>query len=177
MRTIIILTFLIVLTFQQHCLNHNGDAVDWLVLLHTPKTVSSGYLYFDSLTQTSQFKKFSERPDSLDHPINRTLGQLNGQPHIKYIAWNDQNPNGSTTSVRAHSKNVLMFDERTKKGIVIVHSMPKYPPILEGIVNATIPDSQSIYGQHFCCYEVSGSAMTEIIDKSSAIRPYIYAST
>ena len=45
--------FVIILVWvisSQSCLNQNGVAVDWMLLLHAPRTVSDGYLYLDSLT-------------------------------------------------------------------------------------------------------------------------------
>ena len=97
--------------------------------------------------------------------------------NLDHIAWNDQNPNGSHSGVKAHSKTVLIFDKNTKKGIVVDHSMPKYPAFTEHIVNVKIADSQSLYGQHFFCFSVSGNEMGTILTKTSIARLYIYEST
>ena len=96
---------------------------------------------------------------------------------LDHVAWNDQNPNGSKSSVKAHGKTVLMFDRETMEGVVIDHSMPKYPAFIEHRVVVEIPDSQSVYGQHFFCFSVSGNEMGEILRKASVARLYIYEST
>ena len=94
--------------------------------------------------------------------------------NLDYIAWNDQNPNGSKSGVRAHSKNLLIFDKETKNGIVIAHSMPRYPSFANDVVNYTIADSQRVYGQHFFCFKVEGEIMSEILLKTSMARLYVY---
>lgn len=177
LKIIAFLGLIIIFANSQHCLNHEGNAVDWMVLLNAPGTVSEGYLYFDSLSTQSRFKKFSQRPDATGHPINRTLSQINEMTNLDWVAWNDQNPNGSTTSVKAHSKNVLVFDKTTKDGIVIVHSMPKYPAFIQGKVDVEISDSQRVYGQHFFCFRAPGAVMNEIFTKASSTRLNIYEST
>ena len=177
LKIIAFLGLVLTLANCQYCLNHEGQAVDWLLLLHAPGSVSNGYLYFDSLSTQSRFTKFSQRPDSSGHPINRTLSQINTLTNLDWVAWNDQNPNGSTTSVKAHSKNVLVFDKTTKDGIVIVHSMPKYPAFSQGKVDVQISDSQRVYGQHFLCFRAVGAVISEIFTKASSTRLNIYEST
>lgn len=76
-----------------------------------PASVSQGYLYTDSLANSSNFSYFTSRPDASEEPISRTLSQMNSLPNVGYVAWNDQNPNGSTTSVKAHSKHMVMFEK------------------------------------------------------------------
>ena len=48
MMKVLILFLTIWFINTQNCLNHNGQAVDWYLLIHAPRTVSDGYLYFDS---------------------------------------------------------------------------------------------------------------------------------
>jgi len=148
-----------------------------MVLLLAPATVSNGYLYFDSLNTQSRFRKFSQNPDSHGHPINQTLSQINTLANLEWVAWNDQNPNGSTTSVKAHSKTVLVLDKSTKNGIILAHSMPKFPAFLQGKVDVKIADSQRVYGQHFFCMKVPGAVMDEVFTKASSTRLNIYEST
>ena len=177
LKLISFLGAVLILVNSQYCLNHQGQAVDWMILLHAPATVSDGYLYFDSLTTQSRFSKFAQKPDSSGNPINRTLSQINNLNNLDWVAWNDQNPNGSTTSVKAHSKNLLVFDKTTKDGIVIIHSMPKFPSFFKGKVDVQVADSQRVYGQHFFCFRVVGAVMSEIFTKASSTRLNIYEST
>ena len=59
MMKVLILLLAIWSINTQSCLNHNGQAVDWYVLLHAPRTVSDGYLYFDSLKTSPTFTKYT----------------------------------------------------------------------------------------------------------------------
>ncbi len=77
--------------------------------------------------------------------------------------------------MKAHSKTVFLYDSSASTGIVLVHSIPKYPSFLDNLVNATISDSERIYGQHVFCLRVSLSIMADLIDKSSIIRRNVYA--
>ena len=43
------------------------------------------------------------------------------------MAWNDEHPNGSTTSSKAHSKGVIAYNASINQGFYFVHSLPKYP--------------------------------------------------
>jgi hypothetical protein len=43
---------------------------------------------------------------------------------LQYIAWNDQLPNGTTSSVKAHSKAILAFDGTAQNGFYFGHSIP-----------------------------------------------------
>jgi hypothetical protein len=93
------------------------------------------------------------------------------------MAWNDQNPNGSTSSVKAHSKSLLAFDNVTKAGMMIVHSMPKFPSFENNKINATISSSERVYGQHFFCFSTSENTTQEILQKVTMARLNIYEST
>jgi hypothetical protein len=177
MQLLTLLLTVIMVSYSQKCLNRDGKPVDWYLQLHLPASVDSGYLYFDSLSTQPQFEKVSSSPDSQGQPLFNTLSQISSLPNTDYIAWNDQNPNGSTSSVKAHSKSVLLFEKETNNGIVIVHSMPKYPAIVDHQAQITIPDSQKVYGQHFFCLQVSGATMSQIMSKASTARLYIYASS
>lgn len=41
--------------------------------------------------------------------MTKTLSQINTL-EMNSLAWNDQKPNGTMSSVKAHSKGVLAFD-------------------------------------------------------------------
>lgn len=91
------------------------------------------------------------------------------------MAWNDQKPNGTTSSVKAHSKGVLAFDEKTARGFIIVHSLPQFPAFNGFIINTTINDSQRVYGQHVFCLSLDNLTYYDIITKLLPIRPFFYA--
>lgn len=168
---------LLTIATAQKCISHQGKEVDWYLQLHLPASLSNTYLYFDSTTTDIHFQHIASSPDSENHPLFNTLTQINTLANAEYLAWNDEHPDGSTTSVRAHSKQVLLFDKESKEGIVIVHSMPGYPAIVDHQVQTAIPSGQRIYGQHFLCIGVSGPTMSSIIAKSSSSRLYVYANS
>ena len=94
--------------------------------------------------------------------------------NLDHVAWNDQHPNGSKSGVKAHAKTVVIFDQTSGNGIVIDHSMPKYPSFTNHIVSIEIPDSQSLYGQHFFCFSAGANDIGDILTKTSMARLYIY---
>ena len=110
-KALVLILTLLSLASSQECLNQEGIPVDWLLALTAPKSISEGYLFIDSLTNQTEFTQFLQKPDSEGHPIERTLSQINTMANLDFIAWNDQNPNGSTSGVKAHSKNLLIFDK------------------------------------------------------------------
>lgn len=162
--------------YNQTCLNQNGQAVSWFLQLHNPGSVSLGYFYYDSTFTNDQFLYSSQEPDSTGTALTRTITQLNNLG-VKLLAWNDQTPSGSASSTKAHSKSLIGYDETTKQGVVIVHSMPEYPDIQNNIINLTISDSQSIYAQHFLCISSNSVSTVEVLTKSSIIRPNVYVNT
>lgn len=65
------------------------------------------------------------------------------------MMYNDEKPDGPTSSSKGHTKGVLLFD--TSSGYWLVHSVPKFPP-----PNAyDYPDSGRTYGQSFLCVSFS----------------------
>ena len=162
------------LTLSQKCLNHAGKEVNWFVILKTPGATNPSYHYYDSDTKDN-FAYYASSPDQPNHPVYNTFNSLSNSEHA-IIAWNDQHPNGSRSSTKAHSKTVVGYHTAANSGIVAVHSMPLYPTITEHTINPKISDSQSVYVQHFFCFN-SGAATKEILTKASVITPFYYANT
>jgi len=123
MRKLILAFLLCGFCLSQACINHKGQSVSWLLVINTPGSVSKGYLYFDSTFTTDKFLYYADKSDSAGNPLYNTLSTFNNK-NIKLLAWNDQAPNGSASSTKAHSKSVIAFDSATNNGVVIVHSMP-----------------------------------------------------
>lgn len=67
-----------------------------------------GFAYFDSSYAAPSFVIHQNRADSESTPMTRTLSQINVL-QMNSMAWNDQKPNGTISSVKAHSKGVLAF--------------------------------------------------------------------
>jgi hypothetical protein len=124
---LIVFLLLCSLGSSQKCYNHAGKEVDWFVILITPGSVSESYLYFDSQTKDN-FTHYQGEPDSVNHPIYNTFTKLSASGY-DIIAWNDQLPNGSASSSKAHSKTVVGYGAEALSGIFFDHSMPMYPAI------------------------------------------------
>lgn len=90
------------------------------------------------------------------------------------ISWNDQLPNGSTSSTKAHSKSISAYDPKTQTGFFIAHSIPQYPAFINNVVNRTINISQQKYGQHLLCISGDKLFMLNLITKVMPIRPNVY---
>lgn len=103
---LIILIFLSSLSCSQKCLNNDGNVVSWWVMLNTPNSIPTvRYLYFDSTYASANFSLWGIDPSDPVSALGRTLSQINSQ-NLSVLAWNDQKPNGSTSSVSAHSKSI-----------------------------------------------------------------------
>lgn len=83
--------------------------MDWWLKLIFPSNVPRGYAYFDSTYAAPSFVINQNYPDSEFSPMTKTLSQINTL-EMNSLAWNDQKPNGTMSSVKAHSKGVLAFD-------------------------------------------------------------------
>ncbi len=138
-----------------------------------PDTVGTGYAYFDSRSAAPTLAVYTEEPDADGTPLSRTLEQI-ASLSMYSIAWNDQLPNGSTSSVKAHAKAIGAYDPKAESGFYIVHSVPEYPAFNGNLINKTINISQQRYGQHFMCISGDKQLMLKLIPKIIPIRPYIF---
>lgn len=172
-----ILCLLVVLLVSAHadqCLNPNGTAVNWWVQMVFPGAVTGGFGYIDSTYAAPSFVVHAEAADSANTPMTRTLSQINTMK-LEAVAWNDEQPNGNTSSSKAHSKGVIAYYQKTSKGFFIVHSIPKFPAFTGWTVNTTIDSSETIYGQHVFCLSIDNVTVYDLITKILPIKPYIYA--
>jgi len=121
---IILVLLLFGICLSQTCRNHQGQSVSWLLVINAPKSVSPGYLYFDSTFTSDKFMFYKQASDSAGNPIYNTLSSFNAQ-NVKWLAWNDQPPNGgSSSSTKAHSKSIVAYDYVSYDGVIVVHSLP-----------------------------------------------------
>jgi hypothetical protein len=83
------------------CMDDNGHPVDWFAFIKVNSSFS--YAYMDandpSFSQSS-FKASSATSGALAH----TLGPLYTGSDTSHLFYNDEKPNGSTSSSRAHAK-------------------------------------------------------------------------
>lgn len=113
--------------------------------------------------------------DSPDSAFFRTLDQIN-KLKLQYMAWNDQLPNGTTSSAKAHSKGVLALNQNSDTGFYFGHSIPLFPNFVENIVIPVIGSGQKVYAQHAFCISLNGIIIQDFMNRILPIRPFIYSS-
>ena len=139
-QAFIFLTILLVAAKADQCLNPNGTVVNWWLQLVFPGSVPGGFAYIDSTYAAPSFVIHSEAADSAGTPMTRTLSQINSLK-LESVAWNDEKPDGNTSSTKAHSKGVIGYYQKTSKGFFIVHSIPQFPAFNGFTINTTIDSS------------------------------------
>ena len=174
MKILIIAAILCLGCYSQACLDPNGNTVAWWVQLLFPGSVPGGFAYIDSTFTSSDFTIFQETPDAANTPLTRTLTQINSM-NLQSTAWNDENPNGKTSSSKAHSKGVIAYNEGSYLGFLLDHSIPQFPSFNGFKVDTSISEGQEKYGQHAFCLTLDASMVGNLITKILPIRPYIYA--
>jgi hypothetical protein len=93
---------------------------------------------------------------------------------VEYIIYNDEPPHQVEYNFSvAHSKGVIMWDNTN--AIVITHSIPKFPqgPTLEGEYTGLMENAWD-YGQAAACFQVSLSALPQVLNQVYATVPLIY---
>lgn len=130
---------ILALSNADQCLNPSGTMVSWWVQMIFPGT-TPGYAYFDSTFTAPSFVVHTQLADSAGTAMTRTLSQINTLK-LESLAWNDEKPDGTTSSTKAHSKGVAAYYKKTSKGFFIVHSIPQYPAFTGFTINTTIDSS------------------------------------
>lgn len=96
---------------------------------------------------------------------------------LQLVAWNDEKPTGEVNSSCAHSKGLMAYSSTAQKGVLFVHSVPKYPAIVGGQVQATVAPSQNIYGQNMACFSLTLKEMDDIAQFMLITMPFVYGGT
>jgi deoxyribonuclease-2 len=86
--------------------------------------------------------------------------------------YNDEKPDGSTSSYRGHTKGVSAFD--ANGGFFLDHSVPRFPPAAEDTYE--FPDNEATYGQSFMCVSVDAVALETIFGQWLFTYPNDYSS-
>jgi hypothetical protein len=125
-----VLAVVAIVTAAPTCLTSEGAEVDWWVVLKVPfKINKTGFGYYDSSMSTGKVRIYANPADEPFTALWRTLTQINTLG-LQVLAWNDENPNGTTSSSLAHSKTVVGVSLTDNKGFVLDHSIPKYPAFI-----------------------------------------------
>jgi phospholipase C len=69
-----------------------------------------------------------------------------GSDSVGYYMYNDEKPDGSTSSYRGHTKGVSAFD--ANGGFFLDHSVPRFPPKAEDAYE--FPANEATYDSMHC---------------------------
>jgi len=163
--------------YSQSCLDNNNNQVDWWVAYKIPKLTDQNfhdgleYAYMDD--KTSQFNIPSTLINNPSSFVGRTLNQLyQNHTNIGYILWNDEPPEGSPNSARAHAKGLLVFS--TNGGFFYRHSVPLFPPKKKNTYS--YPDTGTVYGQTMLCLNLDLNNIETIAAQFLVNFPQVYDS-
>lgn len=154
------------------CLDESGSETDYWAAL---KENDGANTYYHDADTGSGFKKSSHglsTSDSNQGAVMATLHQLYGDlgSSHAYAMYNDEAPTGHDSSVRAHSKGVILFNG--EKGFWLVHSFPRWPGGVEqgyqGLPTVT-------YGQSFFCVTFRLSELEKIAGIQQMHWPLLYS--
>merc|ERR1719468_514378 len=157
------------LTEAFSCLDDSGNFADYFAAL---KGNGGSDVHFHGASSSGHFTASTDMGSS-SSAIVRTVGQLYGNfaDSFAYALYNDEDPSGSTSSTRAHSKGVILFDG--SKGFWLVHSFPKWPAAKESGYQGM---PSTTYGQSFLCMSFSISELEDIAKIQLVQWPQIYSS-
>jgi hypothetical protein len=78
---------------------------------------------------TTNFTFYNKSLDQEVSPLTLTLTMIN-KNNLDRVAWNDERPDNKTSSSKAHAKGIIAYSLSLGKGILFIHSIPKYPAFL-----------------------------------------------
>ncbi len=146
----------------------NLDVPTWTIMKLPQGT---NYYYYDTNTgyNFSQHSLNNTSTGSMTYTMNQLW-----EPNMQYIIYNDESPHQVEYNFSvAHSKGVIMWDNTN--AIIITHSIPKFPqgPTLTGEYTGLMENAWD-YGQAAACFQVSLSALPDILNQVYEMNPLIY---
>ncbi|PSN49987.1 hypothetical protein C0J52_08765 [Blattella germanica] len=139
---------------ELQCRDEDNNPVDWYVLYKLPRTKQSSHnlikkgLAYAYITSQNVSKGWILSEKSIND------SQSMPDP-LLWIQYNDQPPQGATTSQLGHTKGVLMTNE--SGGFWLVHSVPHFPPSPNSTMLYSYPLTGTHYGQSFLCISLNSS--------------------
>jgi len=164
------------------CRDDNNKPVDWFVVYKMPTMAKSanpnfqrgfGYATLDP-SHSSAFQISTLTLDADAGYLGNTLDQVysGSKSSTGWIMYNDQKPNGNTSTTYGHSKGVLGFDG--KSGFWLIHSVPRWPEPHGTAYD--FPENERIYGQNFLCVSLSFDQLEAVGYQFLFSRPWLYDS-
>ncbi|CAH1113580.1 unnamed protein product [Psylliodes chrysocephalus] len=159
------------------CRDQQNYAVDWFLVYKIPTLKvdkdnirhGHGYIYLTSKDDSWKFSAISI--NNSKSIIGNTLSDLyKDKSSLSYILYNDEPPNGQTSSIKGHTKGVVAADNNG--GFWMIHSVPKFPEISNSY---SFPQSGSVYGQTFLCISMDLENLDKVGLQLQYNEPDIYA--
>jgi len=166
------------------CLDRNGKDVPWFTLLKFPGSVTKTgerYAYFDDNSGGAYEIVNGTLADGKDEPLAKTIESINAisKSHINLYVYNDEYPVADpnlTTTYNAHAKGIIAYDNDTRSGVYIMHSLPKFPQVTNstGHIDYNFPDTTDIYGQNMYCISLDKEILQQILTYLPLEKPNAY---
>jgi len=166
-------------SYPTQCINPNGTAVSWFLVLKYPGNLTSNprIAYIDSTSKDGQWTFINHYADDYAGALENTIYMINSlkSNDSSLLLFNDEPPNDPWSPTGAHAKGVIAFSNSSQQGVYILHSAPKYPNISEnGYINHSLPSNTRVYGQHFYCWSFNASILSQLIQHLIIIQPVTY---
>jgi len=162
--------------------------VDWWIIYKFPVLTTMpdgtawrngyGYAYMDSNDPTKGLVPASpQNTSSLQDAkmlLTYTLDQVYANAasdSVGYYMYNDEKPDGSTSSYRGHTKGVTVFD--ANGGFFLDHSVPRWPPLATDAYE--FPEMEASYGQSFMCVSLDAKALETVYGNWLYTYPNVYS--
>lgn len=157
-------------TNKVECLSPiTNKEVDWYFIFLMSKK-DEKYIYMDNTMDKSKMMDL----DIIKFPAIILTKNLNSKLN-NYIIWNDDSLSKEEFNTISHSKGILAYN--TNKGILLIHSLPKFPELNEeGKFKNEFPSNQGIYVQTFICISFDLNNLQKITDQMLFLKPGIQVS-
>jgi deoxyribonuclease-2 len=153
-------------------LDESGKPVDWWFVYKVPmlggtddasSTTGFEYAYYDATMDRANGNVVSSpnRIGDGNGALDRTLKAAFGKPAatMGYVLYNDEMPPSTKLNDNAnlgHTKGVLAFDTKTKRGFWLLHSWPKFAD------PRSDTDPAPMYGQTYLCLSLDLASLEKI---------------
>jgi len=174
----------------QTCLDENGDAVDWFVIVKLPRLVDSdipgvakgtSYLYGDANSYSNPDMFWSNSSNQItdaESSAGMTIQQIYDGSNSESNGWlmyNDETPSGTTSMSYGHTKGMLSWNK--DGGFWLIHSVPKYSESPDnGASSYAYPSSGEMYGQSFLCITMDVENIDKAFLQMEYTNPQVYGS-
>lgn len=156
------------------CRDESGDPVDWFVVIKFPD--GADYAYTDS-TRRSNLQKSPFTLTSTDEgAVAATLSGIynNASNNIGYALYNDEWPNNRRYGTGGHAKGVFGFDDDSKGGFWLVHSVPRFPEYPSKGAYPALPEDEYRYGQSMLCISMDLDELDRAASQLLIAYPWTY---